>query len=75
MVGIGLGRLWDTHPRVAFVLHLGITVMLGAFAVSFVWSGNNWTLSVVLTIGFLVMAAVLAFFTWAAIQDGWSRSD
>jgi hypothetical protein len=75
MGGIGLGRLWDTHPRVAFVFHLAITVVLGAFAVSSIWSGNNWTAGLILTIGFLVMAAFLAFFTWAAIQDDWSRSE
>jgi len=75
MVGVGLGRLWDTHPRVAFVFHLILTVMLGGFALSFILSGNNWTAAVILTVGFLIMAAAPVFFTWLAIQDGWSRSD
>jgi hypothetical protein len=75
MAGIGLGRLWDTHPRVAFALHLGITVMLGGFALSFILSRSNWTAALILTIGFLLMAATLVLFTWLAIQDGWSRSE
>jgi hypothetical protein len=29
MIGVGLGRLWDTHPRIAFVLHLLLTLYLG----------------------------------------------
>jgi len=75
MVGVGLGRLWDTHPRIAFVFHLGITAMLGGFALSFIVSGNNWTAAVILTIAFVVMAVILVFFTGLAIQDGWSRSE
>jgi hypothetical protein len=33
MVGVVLGRLWDTHPKVGFVLHFLVTVYLGALAV------------------------------------------
>ena len=33
MAGAVLGRLWDIHPRVAFVLQLLVTVYLGALAV------------------------------------------
>ncbi len=75
MVGVALGRLWDTHPRIAFLFHLLITVMLGGFALSFILSGNNTAAAVILGIAFLVMAAILVFFTWLAIQDHWSRSE
>lgn len=75
MVGVALGRLWDTHPRVAFVFHLALTLMLGGFALVFIMSGKDWGVAVILAIGFLVMAAILVLFTWLAIQDGWSRSE
>jgi hypothetical protein len=75
MIGVALGRLWDTHPRVAFVLHLGIAVMLGGFALSFILSGNDWGAAVILTIGFLVMTAILVVFTSLAIKDHWQSHD
>jgi hypothetical protein len=75
MVGVALGRLWDTHPRIAFVLHLGITVMLGSFALSFILSGTDWGVAVILSIGFLVMAAILVLLTWLAIKDHWQADD
>jgi hypothetical protein len=75
MAGISLGRLWDTHPRVAFVFHLIITVTLGGFALTFIWSGREWIVALVLASGFVLMAASLVFFTWVAIQDHWSSSE
>ena len=39
MGGAALGRLWDTHPKMAFVLHLLMTVYFGALAVSLFGSG------------------------------------
>jgi peptidoglycan/LPS O-acetylase OafA/YrhL len=75
MVGVGLGHLWDTNPRIAFVFHLAITVMLGGFALSFIWSGKDWVVALILAIAFVVMAAILVFFTWLAVQDPWQRTD
>lgn len=72
---MGLGRLWDTHPRVAFVFHFAITVMLGGFALSFIWSGHNWMAALITGVGFLAMTATLVFFTWLAIQNHWQKSD
>jgi hypothetical protein len=71
MVGVGLGRLWDTHPRFAFVCHLGLTLFLGGAALVFLLSGKDSWVILMLTIGFLVMAALLVFFTWLAIQNRW----
>jgi hypothetical protein len=75
MVGVALGRLWDAHPKVAFVCHLGLTVILGGAAVVFLASDRDWWAVLILTVGFLVMAAVLVFFTWLAIQDHWQPDD
>lgn len=75
MAGFALGRLWDTHPKVAFVLHLIITVMLGGFALMFIQSASDAVVALILTISFLVMGAILVFFTWLAIQDHWQKSD
>ena len=75
MVGVALGRLWDTHPKVAFVCHLCLTLFLGGAAVVFLLSGTGWWAVLILTIGFLVMAGILVFFTRLAIQDHWQPDD
>lgn len=75
MVGAALGRLWDTHPKLAFVCHLCLTLFLGGAAVVFLLSGGGSWVVVILTIGFVVMAAVLVFFTRRAIQDQWRPDD
>jgi len=74
MVGVGLGRLWDTHPKVAFVLHLLLTVYLGALAVGLFVTGNTGG-GVVLTIGFAVMAGSLVLLTWLTAQNNWQSDD
>ena len=74
MGGVGLGRLWDTHPRVAFVLHLLTTVYFGVLAVGLFVTGNTGG-GVVLTIGFALMAGSLVTFTWLAAQTDWQSGD
>ncbi len=74
MVGVGLGRLWDTHPKLAFVLHLLLTVYLASLAVWLFVTGASGT-GVVLTIGFAVMAGSLVLLTWLEAQNGWQSDD
>src|SRR5713226_2547558 len=74
MGGVGLGRLWDTHPKVAFVLHLLVTVYFGVLAVGPFVTGNTGG-GVVLTIGFPVMAGSLVLLTWLAAQNNWQPDD
>ncbi len=74
MGGVGLGRLWDTHPKVAFVLHLLVTVYFGVLAVGLFVTGNTGG-GVVLTIGFAVMAGSLVLLTWLAAQNNWQPDD
>jgi hypothetical protein len=74
MGGAALGRLWDTHPKVAFVLHLLATVYLGALAVWLFVTGATGG-GVVLTIGFAVMAGSLVLFTWLAARNNWQSDD
>ena len=71
MGGVGLSRLWDSHPRLAFVLHLTVTVLIGIFTVSLISSGAGWGSVLLVIIGFLLMAASLVFLTWFAIQNQW----
>lgn len=74
MGGIGLGRLWDTHPKLAFVLHLLLTVYLGALAVWLFVTGATGT-GVVVTVGFAVVVGSLALFTWFEVQNNWQSDD
>jgi hypothetical protein len=74
MVGVALGRLWDTHPKVAFVLHLLVTLYLGALAVWLFVTGATGG-GVVLTIGSAVMAGSLVLFTLLAAQNNWQSDD
>src|SRR2546427_3482158 len=73
MVGVGLGRLYDTHPGV-FVLHLLVTVYLGALAVWLFVTGATGG-GVALTIGFAVMAGSLLLLLWLAAQNNWQAND
>jgi len=75
MVGVGLGRLWDTRPKVAFAFHLCLTLLLGAAAVVFLLSGRGWWIVLILAVGFLVMAVILVFFTRLAIHEHWQPDD
>ena len=70
MVGAALGRLWDTHPKLAFVLHLLLTVYLGVLAVWLFVTGATG-IGVVVTIGFAVMAGSLVLFTLLAAHTNW----
>lgn len=74
MGGVALGRLWDTHPKVAFVLHLLLALYLGVLAVGLFISGNTGG-GLVFTIGFVVMAGSLAMFTWFAAENDWQSDD
>jgi len=74
MVGAALGRLWGTHPKLAFVLHLLLTVYLGALAVWLFVTGATG-IGLVLTIRFAVMAGSLVLFTWLAAQTNWQSDD
>jgi hypothetical protein len=71
MVGVALGRLWNTHPKTAFVCHLCLTVLLGGVAVWFVLSGTDGWAVLIVTVAFVAMALLLMFFTWLAIEDRW----
>ncbi len=74
MVGVALGRLWDTHPKVALVLHLLVTVYLGALAAWLLVTGATAG-GVALTIAFVVMAGSLVLFTRLAAQNNWQSDD
>ncbi len=74
MGGVGLGRLWDTHPKVAFVLHLLVTGYLGALAAWLLVTGATGG-GIVLTIAFAVMVGSLVLFTWFAAQNSWESDD
>ena len=74
MAGAALGRLWDTHPKVAFILHLLVTAYLGALAVWLFVTGATGG-GVVLTIGFAVMAGSLVLFTLLAAQNSWQSDE
>lgn len=71
MGGVGLSRLWASHPRVAFVAHLIVTLLIGVFAISLVYSGAAWGSVLVAVSGFVLMAGSLVLLTWFAIKDRW----
>lgn len=70
MTGIALGRLWDTHPKVAFVIHLLLTIYIGMLDVWAFASGNTGG-GVVLAIGDALMAGGLVFLTWYTAKNDW----
>ncbi len=58
----------------AFVLHLLVTVYLGALAVWLFVTGATGG-GVALTIGFAVMAGSLLLLLWLAAQNNWQAND
>jgi hypothetical protein len=74
MIGVGLGRLWDTHPRIAFVLHLLLTLYLGVLATSLFVRGATGG-GIALSVVFAIMAASIVLFAWLEAQNGWRSED
>ncbi len=75
MVGVGLSRLWGTNPRLAFVLHLLATLLIGGFALSVIYGGAGWATILLMVIGFLLMASSLVFLAWFANKNHWQPDD
>lgn len=73
MAGVALGRLWDTHPKLAFPLHLITCSMIGLVAVVLWLEGNRGT-GVIIAVLFVIDAAALVVFTIDAAQNGWTRN-
>lgn len=73
MAGVALGRLWDTHPRLAFALQLVVSIVFGVLLVSGLVH-RDWTYVVIFGIGLLLEAGSLVAFTREAMGKGWTRS-
>lgn len=73
MAGVALGRLWDTHPRLAFALQLIASIVFGALLVSGLVQ-RDWTLVAVFAAGLLLEGGSLVAFTREAMAKGWTRS-
>ncbi len=74
MGGVALSRLWDTNPRVAFVLHLLACIALGLLVVVFIFERYSWVTIVFLAIFFVTDVGALILGTIDAAQRGWTRS-
>jgi hypothetical protein len=73
MAGVALGRLWDSNPRIAFVLHVITCSLIGLVALVF-WLQTSWGTATILTILFLVDAAALVLCTMDAAGRDWTRN-
>lgn len=74
MGGAALSRLWDTNPKIAFVLHLLVCIALGLVFVVFLFGGYNWVTVLLVGVLFGVDVAALVLATIDAAQRGWTRS-
>lgn len=70
MTGIALGRLWSSHPRIAFVVHFVFTLIAVGATIGAVTTGPTWA-AVLLCCVLLLMVSSLVFLTWSAAQNGW----
>ena len=75
MAGSALSRLWNTHPRLAFGLHLGGCILFAILTVQSLVRRYERDIDAILAVGLLFMTGSLVFFTREAIGRGWSRSD
>jgi hypothetical protein len=75
MGGAALGRLWDTHPKLAFPLHV-LTLGVIGLATFTVWAqGSGWVAVSILAFLLVFDVASLVVATIDAAQRGWTRSD
>jgi hypothetical protein len=72
MVGAALGRLWDTHPKLAFPLHVLSCGLIGLGAAVLLVQRSSLLMGTFAAIIFLVDAASIIIFTIDAAQRGWS---
>ena len=74
MAGVALGRLWDSHPRIAFPLHLASTSFIVGVGV-YLWAQRtNWVTVLIVGIFAAIDVAALVMCIIAAAQDGWKGS-
>ena len=73
MAGAALGKLWDTHPRLAFALQTLASALFASLLVLSVFR-RDWVIVAILGVGFVVEAASLVVFTREAAARGWTRS-
>ncbi len=74
MAGAALGKLWNTNPRLAFVLQLLAGLLIGGFGVALARQGRDWLVVAILAAGFIIETGSLVIFTREAMQNGWTRS-
>jgi hypothetical protein len=75
MGGAALSRLWDTHPKLAFPLHVFSLGVIGWVTIS-VWAqGSSWVAVSILAFLFVFDVASLVLATIDAAQRGWTKSD
>ena len=72
MAGVALGRLWDTHPRMACVFHALSGSVIGVVALT-LWLSRDWGTAALITVLFAIDAAAFVIFTVDAVRHGWSR--
>jgi hypothetical protein len=72
MGGVALSRLWDTHPKIAFPLHILTCAMIGLVALA-LWSEANRVTAVIIAVLFVIDLAFLVLATIGASQRGWTR--
>ena len=69
-----LVRLWDTHPRLAFVVHLLVCLLIVA-GLFVVLRAKVWAAVVILAASLALGLATLAWCTRDAARTSWSRSN
>jgi hypothetical protein len=74
MGGAALGKMWDTHPRLAAFLHSAACVLLAVFTVQF-FLAHDWAGMAIVGIGFVIMAITLVVFTREATGQHWTRGE
>ena len=74
MGGVALGKLWDTHPRLAVFLHSAACVLLAVSTVQSLFA-HDWSGGAIVGVGFVIVAASLVGFTREAIGRHWTRGE
>ena len=75
MAGVALGRLWDSHPRLALPLHILSTSFIVGVGV-YLWSiRTNWVTVLIVGVFALIDVAALVLSAIVAAQNDWKGSN
>lgn len=75
MAGVALGRLWDSHPKLAFPIHLVSISFVVGIGVALWLQRANWVTVLIVGVFALIDVVAMVLSVIVAAQNDWKGSD